>query len=140
MHGIIFGEKHTYRDWGLLLKSRPEISPPSPKLKLVKVPGSNRVIDLTETLTGEVKYDTRQITAEFFIMDDRDRWPVLHSEILEHLHGKSIRIIMDDDPNYFYTGRVTVGELTPDKKTASLTITAEVEPYKRERFGEGRRL
>ena len=140
MHGIIFGEKHTYRDWGLLLKSRPEISPPSPKTKLVKVPGSNKVIDLTEALTGEVKYDTRQITAEFFIMDNRDRWTQLYSEILEYMHGKNVRIIMDDDPNYFYTGRVTVGELEPDKKTAVLTITAEVEPYKRERFGEGRRL
>lgn len=140
MHGIIFGDKHTYRDWGLLLKSRPEISPPSPKLKLVKVPGSNKVIDLTEALTGEVKYDTRQITAEFFIVDDRDRWPFLYSEILNYLHGKSIRIIMDDDPNFYYTGRVTVGEMEPDKKTASLTITAEVEPYKRERFGEGRCL
>jgi phage-related protein len=140
MHGMIFGEKHTYRDWGLLLKSRPEISPPSPKLKLIKVPGSNQVIDLTESLTGEVKYETRQITAEFFIVDNRGRWPLLYSEILTYLHGKSIRIIMDDDPNYFYTGRVTVGELVPDKKTAALTITAEVEPYKRERFGEGRRL
>ena len=140
MHGIIFGEKHTYRDWGLLLKSRPEISPPSPKTKLVKVPGSSKVIDLTEALTGEVKYDTRQIKAEFFIMDDRDRWTHLYSEILEYMHGKNVRIIMDDDPNYFYTGRVTVEELKPDKKTAVLTITAEVEPYKRERFGEGRRL
>lgn len=140
MHGIIFGDKHTFRDFGLLLKSRPEISPPSPKLKLIKVPGSNKVIDLTESLTGEVKYETRQITAEFYIVDDRARWPILYSNILTYLHGKSVRIIMDDDPNYFYTGRVTVEELKPDKKIATLTITAEVEPYKRERFGEGRCL
>ena len=140
MLGMIFGEKHTYRDWGLLLKSRPEISPPTPKIKLIQVPGSSRVIDLTESLSGEVTYETRQIKAEFFTMDDRDRWPILYSNILTYMHGKSIRIIMDDDPNYFYTGRVTVGELMPDKRTATLTITAEVEPYKRERFGEGRRL
>lgn len=140
MHGVIFDDKHTYRDWGLLLKSRPAISPPKPKLKLIPVPGSDKVIDLTESLTGKVHYEMRTISFEFITMAARGKWPSLYSEILNHIHGKRLRIILDDDPNFYYTGRVSVGELKTDKKTAILTMTAEVEPYKRERFGEGASL
>ena len=140
MHGVIFGEKHTYRDWGLVLQSRPQISPPSPKYKMIQVPGSDRIIDLTQHLTGEVHYEPREIKFEFALLADRSRWASLHSEILNYLHGKSIRIIFDDDPNYFYSGRVTVGDMGVAKETATLAMTATVEPYKRERHGEGRRL
>lgn len=140
MHGVIFGDKHSYRDWGLLTKSRPKISPPQAKLKLIQVPGSDAVIDLTERLTGQVHYEMRTIKFEFIVMEKRERWPSLHSEILNYMHGKRIRIIMDDDPNFYYEGRVTVGSLDPEKKTAVLEMEAQVEPYKRERYGEGRCL
>lgn len=140
MHGVIFGEKHTYRDFGLLMKSRPDISPPEPKLKLIPVPGSDHVIDLTESLTGRIHYEPREISFEFIMMAERSRWPSLYSEIMTYLHGKRIRIIMDDDPNFYYIGRVTVGNLDPEKKTAVLKMKAEVEPYKYERFGEGKCL
>ena len=140
MHGVIFGEKHTYRDWGLVLKDRPLISPPSPKMKMIQVPGSDKVIDLTQHLTGDVHYEPRTISFEFAMLAKRNRWASVYSEILNYLHGKSIRIIFDDDPVYFYTGRVTVGELEIAKETATLKMTAIVEPYKRERHGEGRRL
>ena len=140
MHGVIFGDKHTYRDWSLLTKTRPKISSPKPKLKMVQVPGTDTVIDLTERISGKVNYEMRTISFEFTMIDDRARWPSLYSEIMNYLHGKSIRIIMDDDPNFYYVGRVQVGDLEPDKKIATLTMEAQVEPYKRERFGEGRCL
>ena len=142
MHGVIFDNKHTYRDWGLLEKSRPIVSPPKPKLKLISVPGSDDVIDLTEHLTGKVHYEPRTISFEFVTIAERERWPQLYSEILNAIHGKRIRIVMDEDPNYYYIGRVNVDgfEPEPKTKTAILTMTAEVEPYKRERFGEGKCL
>lgn len=140
MHGVIFNDKHTYRDWDLLLRSRPKISPPVPKYKMIQVPGSDKIIDLTESLTGQVHYEPRTISFEFVTGVPRERLASLHSEIMAYLHGKSVRIIFDDDPNYYYTGRVAVGELEADKRTATLSMTATVEPYKRERFGEGRVL
>lgn len=140
MNGVIFNDKHSFRDWGLVMKTRPNISPPTPKLKMIDVPGSDRVIDLTESLTGAVHYEMRTISFEFVMMAERDRWPSLFSDILKTIHGKRVRIIIDDDPNYYYTGRVTVGDLDPDKKVAVLTMEAQVEPYKRERYGEGRCL
>lgn len=140
MQGVIFNDKHSFRDWGLLISSRPNISPPIPKLKLIDVPGSDGALDLTESLTGKVHYEMRTIRFEFILMDERGRWPSRYSEILNYLHGKRVRIIMDDDPNFYYIGRVTVGDLDPEKKTATLEMEAKVEPYKRERFGEGKCL
>lgn len=140
MNGVIFNDKHTYRDWGLVMKTRPNISPPKPKIKLIEVPGSNSVIDLTESLTGKVNYEMRTIGFEFVMMEDRSRWTSIYADIMNYLHGNRVRIILDDDPNYCYTGRVSVGGLEPDKKVAVLTMEAQVEPYKLERFGEGRCL
>lgn len=140
MLGVIIGDKHTYRDYGLLLKSRPEISAPAPKTKLIPVPGSDVVIDLTESLTGSVHFEPREIKLELIMAQDRNRWAQLYTRIMTDMHGRRLKIVMDDDPNYYYIGRVSVEGLEPDKKTATLTIKAEVEPYKRERFGDGRAL
>lgn len=140
MQGVIFNDKHTFRDWGLLMKSRPVVTPPTPKTKIIQVPGSDKILDLTEHLTGQVHYEPRTIKFEFVTGAPRETWASLHSDILTHMHGKRVKIIMDDDPNWYYTGRVTVGDLDADKKSATLEVTAEVEPYKRERFGDGRRL
>lgn len=137
MDGVIFNDKHTYRDWGLLLKSRPKISPPAPQVKLVQVPGSDTLLDLTQSLTGKVHYEPREISFEFITAAPRKTWANLYSEILTYLHGQRVKIVFDDDPNWVYTGRVSVGELTPEKSAATLTMTATVEPYKKERFGSG---
>lgn len=140
MQGVTFDTKHSYRAWGLMFASRPVISPPKPKLKLIQVPGTDKVIDLTETLTGQVHYEPRTIKMEFVLMEDKPRWDAIYSEILETVHGKKVQIIFDDDLNYFYVGRVVVGDMKGEKAMAKLEMTAEVEPYKHERHGEGRRL
>lgn len=141
MQGVTFGDKHTYRAWKLLLKSNPVISSPKPKTKIILVPGTNTVIDLTESLTGgEVKYEPRTIQCEFYVMGGRSKWPAVYTAILNEIHGKKLKIIMDDDPNYYYFGRVTIDDFQSDKTAASIVITAEVEPYKRARHGEGRML
>ena len=140
MQGVIFDDKHSYRDWALVLRKRPKVSPPVPKTKLIQVPGSDKIIDLTQHLTGKVHYEPRTITFEFTMVADRERWADLYSDILDAIHGKSVKIVMDNDQNWVYTGRVTVGDLESEKRTANLNMTATVEPYKQERFGGGRRL
>lgn len=140
MNGVIFGTFHSYRAWGLMLKSRPVISPPEPKLKLVEVPGSNTVIDLTEALTGEVAYSQREVKCEFLTMESRERWAKIRTDIMNAIHGKRLKIVLDNDPDYYYIGRITVGEMQNDKGAMTLPITAMVEPYKYERHGNGRKL
>lgn len=134
MNGVTFGTKHSYRDWGLILKSRPVISPPSPKTVYVDIPASDGIIDLTESLTGDVKFENRTITCEFNVLDARNRWSNIYSEILDFLHGQNMRIILDEDPTYYYIGRLKVNEWKSNKKTSTITIEGTVEPYKLEMF------
>lgn len=136
MRGVMFNEKHSYHHWGLLLSSRPVISPPTPKTKYVEVPGADGSLDLTDTLTGYTQYKNRKITFEFVVMAGRAAWPAIYSDIMDTLHGNVVEIVFDDDPQYAYKGRVTVGKWEAEKVTAFLKITAEVEPYKTARYSD----
>lgn len=125
----------------MLLKSDPVISPPKPKTKLIEVPGTNVVIDLTESLTGgEVKFQMRSLRCVFYVIGGRQKWPAVYSAVLNEVHGKRMQITLDNDPNYYYTGRVAVDQYESSEANATIVVTAEVEPYKRARYGEGRKL
>ena len=134
MYGVKFNSKHSYKDWGLILKSRPVISPPSPKTIFVDIPASDGGIDLTESITGEVKFENRKITCEFNVIDARNRWSTIYSEILDFLHGQKMHVIFDEDPTYQYIGRFIINEWKSDKRTSTITIEGDVEPYKMELF------
>ena len=140
MNGVTFGTHHSFRSWGLMLTKLPIVSKPEPKLKLVEVPGSNVVLDLTESLSGTVTYGQRELVCEFVTAESRSKWAELHSQIMNAIHGKRLNIVLDHDLDYYWTGRVTVGDFEPDKKTATLTITATVEPYKHHRHKSGVKL
>ena len=124
----------------MLLKSYPIFTPPKPKTKLVEVPGSDVVLDLSESLTGKVHYGTRTGQFEFVVIGGRSKWPAVYAALLNEIHGQRVQIVLDDDPNHYYLGRVTVDEWASDEVTATIVLTAEVEPYKRRRYGEGVKL
>ena len=131
MRGVTFGTSHTYWDWGLMLKKAPEVSPPEPKTHYVDIPGANGAMDLTEMLTGKVQYKNRTIRMEFVTTAGREEWSVVYSDILNALHGQLLEITLDDDPMHCYTGRVIVGNPTRNGNIVTITMTAEVEPYKK---------
>lgn len=131
--GVLFNEKHSYRDWGMYLKTRPVISPPKPKTVYVNLPEADGQIDLTQALTGEVAFESRTITCTFTVLDARERWPFLYSEIMDYLHGENIKVVFDDDPSYYYEGRFQVDQWQSNKMSSTLVITGIVDPYKMER-------
>ena len=130
MLGVTFGAKHSFNDMGLMLKKYPEISPPSPVVKQVEVPGMDGLLDISKILTGYLLYKRRTIRMEFSILGPREEWPEKHSEIMDALHGEEMDIVLDDDPDYFYTGRLSVEAFDPEKVTSGVTITMDAEPYK----------
>lgn len=140
MHGATINGKHTYWDWGLLPAAFPAVSPPEPKTKVIEIPGTDHVIDLTETLSGKVNYEQREITYPLLMTCSRDRWEGLYTEILNHLHGKKVEIILDVDNEYYYTGRAEISDWKPGKAFAEITIKATVNPYKTARFIKGKKV
>lgn len=140
MQGVTFDKKHSYWDWNLMLKEAPVVSPPKPKTKLIDIPGIDGSLDLSEALTGKIHYEMRNITCTFFLMCDRERWPSLYTEILNHLHGKKVEIVLDNDPEYIYTGRAEISSWTPGQHVAEVVIKAKVAPYKVSRYDNGKKV
>lgn len=134
VYGVTFGDKHSFRDWKLLLNERPKISPPAVKTNYIDIPGGDGHIDATEALTGDVKYETRTIECTFVTIQARKKWPTLYSDILDYLHGQQMKIILDEDPDFYYIGRVSVNEWKSSEKYSTIVIDGEVEPYKYELF------
>lgn len=139
MKGITFiksnGEsRHTFDDWDLILKTKPDIEFPEVKTNYIDIAGSDGQIDLTEVLTGQIPYKNRVGSLEFSIIGKRDLWQSVKSIISDWLHGQKVKMILDEDPQFFYVGRMTLNKWKSDKKTAVITIDYNLEPYKYELF------
>lgn len=130
MLGVMLGDKHSFHDLGLWLKKYPEISPPAPVIKQIEVPGMDGLLDISKILTGHVLFKRRTIKMEFILLADRESWPEKHSDIMDALHGMELDVVLDDDPEYCYTGVISVSGFDPQKVTSDVVITADVEPFK----------
>ena len=128
MKGIMFGNYHSYNDFQLILASK-TIGTPSPKTETIDIPGGDGVLDLTDFF-GETKYSNRNLSFEFSSMVNPSEFMSLFSTVQNALHGKKMKITLDDDPDWCYIGRISVSEWKADKNIGKLTIDCDCEPYK----------
>lgn len=126
-NGVKFGDKHSITDWDLLMVNK-SIGDAEPKNIDVDVPGSNGKLDLTEW-TGEILYNNRLLVFDFDIYDSPSNWWTLKRQITNYLHGKKLRIILDQDPNYYYVGRCKVTNFSNETTVAHITIECDCEPF-----------
>lgn len=124
------GDKNTWADWFLVPSSRPVFNPPSPKTTYIDIPGSDGHLDMTEALTGDVTYDCRKGSLEFIVDNWHREWHELYSEIMDYLHGQTIRAVLEDDPAHYYEGRFTVNQWKSEPVNSKITIDYIVHPYK----------
>lgn len=96
-HSITFGEKNTWDDWHLIPTSRPVFNPPPTETHMIKIPGANGVLDLSESLTGYPIYENRTGSIEFIVENGHERWDIAYSDIMDYIHGKQMRAILEDD-------------------------------------------
>lgn len=123
--------KHTYTDYGLYVTNTNPVEPPEVKAEYIEVPGRNGQIDLTEALTGYTVYNNRQIVLELGGRKRSQDWPGFMSNFLNDIHGKSVKVIFDNDPSYYYQGRATVeSDYEKGNEIARFTLTINAEPYK----------
>lgn len=128
MKGVTFGERHSYRNFNLILIEK-EIGAPHVKTKLIEIDGADGSIDLTDFF-GEPKYGN---VTHKFTFSSIVPWNDLlsqYSEVKNALHGKKLRIILDDDPSFYYVGRCYVSSFTNEKNISTITVECECEPYK----------
>lgn len=128
MLGITFGAYHSYTDWALI-PGRIEIETPQIKENKIDIEGADGALDLTDFF-GEVKYEDFPLSFPFSMLGEDAGYIARHTQIKNAIHGKKLKIILDDDPGFFYLGRLSVGSLKKEKGYATMTIDAECEPYK----------
>lgn len=128
-HSMTIGGKHTFRDWYMVAEAIPVFQPPSPRENLVEVPGMSGVLDYSDVLTGTPTYGNRTGSFSFIVMDGGN-WTSIYHTVLNFLHGQKLNCILDDEPDYFYTGRFSVNEQESKKEYSRIVIDYNVDPYK----------
>lgn len=131
-HSIVFGDKHSWEDWGLVPSSLPIISMPEVNENIIEVPGMNGVLDLSDVPLGFPTYKMREGSLEFKIAHDVTglSWAESYAMIASYLHGRTRRCILTDDRSYFYTGRFKISDLKSDKMCNTITIDYVLNPFK----------
>ena len=124
-------KKHTYNDWNLKWV-KVEISSPVPRKNYIDVPGMDGKLDLSESLTGEINYENRKIKLIFEVEGNYEKWSTISSEIMNFLHGRQAKIIIDTDKCFYYVGRFELTSTKEDYLYGELILSGDVEPYKYE--------
>lgn len=133
--GVQIGEKHTLKDWNLGWTAI-TLGFPEAKTYEQDVPGADGALDLTDSMTnGDVKYKNRSISLEFEVLDaDFFEWSPMISSIANYLVGQRFRIILDNDPQFYYIGRLSMDAEKTDRRNSKLVLSGEVDPYKYELY------
>ena len=128
MKGITFGSLHSYRDLQLILTSK-EIGSPAVKERKIDIEGGDGSLDLTDFF-GEAKYENVTHKFQFSTIVPKAQFLSAFTTVKNALHGKKMRIILDDDPFFYYLGRIHVSSFTSEKNVGSISIECDCEPFK----------
>lgn len=128
-NGVMFEDKHSYHDFGLIMTNK-EISSPVPQTKLVSIPGRNGSVDMSAVVSDTIKYEDRTITMTFYSPKKVDGWPQFTSSLRNYLAGNQMKLIFDDDIAFYWLGRITDVSFSVSGPNATIKITATVAPYK----------
>lgn len=130
VNGEYPNERRTDVDWGLVPSNASFVQAPEPKEYILEVDGiDNDGIDYSDAVTGRTLYKSRQGEWKFY-RQAQHNWSVGLPEIVNWLQGKKVSVITDDDPSYYYVGRITVS-LESNEYWATVTMKYKLEAYKK---------
>lgn len=130
MLGVKFDDIHTQKDLGMYLFSK-SIGSPEVKSNKVDLVGADGSIDLTSAISDKPLYKNRKLSFTFGVLNPKTSWAKKYSDVLNKIHGRNMRVILDDDKSYYYTGLISVNEWKSDKTHGEIVVDCDVEPYKK---------
>lgn len=125
--GSKFGSLHSNEDLKLIQQSV-KIGPAVLRTSYIQVPGADGSLDLTAAL-GTENYDDREITW-IFALYPGDDWAERRQKVNNAINGIACKIILDDEPGWYYTGRLEVTEQATDKLLRTITVKAICRPWR----------
>ena len=133
-------DRNTWENWHLIPASRPTMTYPKQKtLTASDIPNVNGDVDLSLSQNKYPVFNNREGNFSFIynplfssMYEDYKPWNVLYSEISEFIHGRKLRMVLEDDPGYYYEGRFEVESWTSntDGSGSVINIKYSVAPYK----------
>ena len=131
----LFGDNivNTLLDWHIVPLGRPVVAPPQQKLHTIEVPGASGIIDLSNSLTKYPVFSNRVGNFNFAILADETDTPTAFTKMMRFLQGTDVKMILEDDPLYYYEGRVYVESIDPkaDGTCSEVSIGYDLYPYRK---------
>ena len=133
---VTFDSYNSKAEWNLDYLHK-KISAPKPKTVSVNIPLVHGDIDLTNRLAGNAPiFENRELSFYFEIRSLRLAWIRDYQAILEKIHGRIMNVYLDEDPGFYWRGRVTVGNLEDHGATAGFEVKVDAFPFKWSRTPE----
>lgn len=130
-HSIIIGDYNTWDSWHIVPTTRPLVNPPEVVKDYVEIAGADGALDFTETLTGKPVFKNREGSWEFIVLNDYQNWVDLYNLLLTKIHGREFDIVLEDEPDYVYHGRLVLNEWKSEEHNSKITIDYVIDPYKK---------
>lgn len=127
-----FNGINTWKDWHLIPATRPLFNSPKVKTNYIDLPGANGSIDATQVLSSYIYYQNREGSNEFYVANGFGDWASRFSEIMNYVHGRKVKVILGDDPGFYYRGRLAVNQWKSEKDFSKIVIDYSLDPYKYE--------
>jgi len=122
---------HTLDDWGLAIGNNNCISEPEMETKYIDIPGMDGQLDVSEALSGRPIYKTRQINIEVGGIRERNNWDAVISSMRNSIHGREVKLIFDNDPSYYWKGRIYITDFDRARRLGTFTLSMPAaDPYK----------
>lgn len=124
-------EYHSYDDWGLYVTNTDCIGEPKQYTKYLQIPGRNGQLDLSQTISGRPIFISREIKINLAGTRFRTNWDAVISTFRNAIAGRVCRITFDNDPSYFWKGKVDVKGFESVMNLGTFSIELpEADPYK----------
>ena len=126
----------TWDDFHLIPSERPVIALPKANTKLINIPGRSTPLDFSEYLTGHPTFPNRTgqwgfYTDPDYVDENLGGWLVFDKQLRNLFHGRVYKLVLRDDPSYFYAGELTMGQWNTGEGRSSVTISYNLYPYKK---------
>lgn len=128
---VKIGDKWLQGDLGYAFNDK-SISQPEPNLVQLTIPGTSDIIDLTESVSGDIEYKQRTITIKLESTHGKNTMYAKFSDLANRYQGKKLKLIFSKDSGWYWLGRISVSEVTSKFYGSIIVITAIVDPYKYE--------
>lgn len=122
---------NTWDDWHLIPTEKPSIALPGYEANQFEIHGRAGSIDLADKIyDGTIVYSDRNGNLQFYIDHEKDDWLSIRQRIASTLHGKTVKMILEDDPGYYYEGEFYLTAIMPGASYSQLTIRYQLRPFR----------